>query len=91
LIRLACRFRGVGTTWPLREGDTVEAWTGLRLVAEIPAELLIELIAHHLRGIALQDEFRVTVTPARKPLAPIVEAKQAARAAVRRSRRKLNA
>ena len=88
MLVLACRFRGVGTTWPLRPGDSVEVWRDHRMIGEVPAELLIELLSYHFRGLQLQEEFRGAVVPARKPLAPSLQEKQLERSEARRTRRK---
>jgi hypothetical protein len=74
--------------WPLTEGDTVEVWTDNRMIGEVTGTLVIEVIAYHLRGAQLQQEFDTSLVPPRKPLAPAVQGKQLERAAARRSRRK---
>ena len=68
MIELVIRFRSVGTSWPLRVGDTLEIREdGQRL--EIKGELVLEIITHYFRAIELQQHM-VNGTLPRKPLAP---------------------
>lgn len=86
MIALWCRFRSQGMQWPLRPGDTVEVRRDGVSVGELPAEFVIDLIAHHLYGLRLQEQFRdgVRAETARKPLTPVPLEVQAARRAKRR-------
>lgn len=86
VIRLICRFRRSGMSWPLTEGDTIEVWADNRMIGELPAQLVVEVLAYHLRGAQLQAEFDLSLVPPRKPLAPAILAKQLERAAERRKR-----
>lgn len=86
VIRLVCRFRRSGMSWPLTEGDTVEVWAENRMIGELPAQLVVEVLAYHLRGAQIQAEFDLSMVPPRKPLAPTVVAKQLERAKARRRR-----
>lgn len=90
-IAVRIRFRSQGSSWPLREGDVLEIRQDLDEIAEIPAEVVLELLGHHLRAIELQRVMMLFVksppTP-RKPLTPEMIALQQKRAAERRSRRR---
>ena len=86
MLRVICRFRRSGMSWPLTPGDTVELWVDHRMVGEMDSELVIEVLAYHLRGAQLQQEFDLSLVPARKPLAPAIEGQRLERAKARRSR-----
>lgn len=90
-ITVRIRFRSQGTSWPLREGDVLEIRHDLDEIAELPAEVVLELLGHHLRGLELQRLIATFVAPPptpRKPLAPAVREAQQHRAAARRSRKR---
>lgn len=46
-----------GWQWPLREGDLVKVYQAEGMI-EIPARLILDLIAHYLTGIRLQAAMR---------------------------------
>ena len=86
MLHVICRFRRSGMSWPLTPGDTVELWVENRMIGAMDGELVIEVLAYHLRGAQLQHEFDLSLVPARKPLAPAIEGKQLERAKARRRR-----
>jgi hypothetical protein len=65
----------------------VEVWLGQRMVAEMSADLLLELVGLHLSTIQLQQRLGVGMVVGRKPLAPAIQREHMARATERRSRR----
>ena len=86
LLYLKCFFQGVGTSYLLRDGDRVEVWVDQRMIGDCPADLVLDIIGHHFRGLQLIQEIALAAVPPRPPLAPAVQAKQLARAAQRRTR-----
>ena len=94
MIELVCFFRSQGVQWPLRRGDTVRIRRGHDDLGELPADLVIELVAYHLYGLQLQVRMRdgVLIEPPRKPPAlmsrgPIPLDVQEARRVRRRGKR----
>ena len=87
MLRVIFRFRRSGMSWPLTEGDTVELWVANHMIGQLSGELVVELLAHHLRDAQLRAELDLSLIPPRKPLSPAIQARQLARAEERRKRR----
>ena len=60
-------FRRVGIQLPLRPGDIVSVRRGVNVIGEVPAELVIHLVAHHFHLAEIQDRIQVS----RRPSAPL--------------------
>lgn len=71
-LALTVAFRRSGWQWPLGTGDVLRVWTAENgQPVEIPADLLMDLIRHHLAGVALQARMAAQATPASaKPMLP---------------------
>lgn len=54
MVSLVGVYRG-GWRWPLRR---LEVWRAHELLADIPEDLLIQLVLHHLNGVALERAMR---------------------------------
>ena len=59
-----------------------------RMLVDAPADLVLEIVSHHFRGLQLTEELRMVSVPPRKPLAPAIQGKQLERGEARRTRRK---
>ena len=75
-----------GTARPLTHGDVLQLWDGIRMVAEFPTTLVLDLLAGLVANIEMQDRVRETMPAKRKPLAVAPQKTQATRRAARKSR-----
>src|SRR5687768_2981567 len=67
MLALSVAFRR-GLQWPFREGDTLRVYhPDGTLVAELPARFLLDLVHHHLTGLALQTRWADHLGPAPAP------------------------
>ena len=86
MIECVIWFRSQGCSWPLRAGDRVELRDGDERL-EIPAELVLEIIAHYVHQIELQRHMSNGTAPNHPPPRSIPDLLEQRRLA-RRSRRR---
>ncbi len=67
-------------------GESLELWDGVRLVAEFPTTLILDLLAGLMANIEMTDRVRQTMPAKRKPLAVVTPEKQQERHTTRRKR-----
>lgn len=75
-----------GTRRPLAYGETLELWNGVRLMAEFPTTLILDLLAGLVANVEMTDRVRQTMPAKRKPLSPALQARNSARSELRRKR-----
>lgn len=75
-----------GTRRPVAHGESFELWDGLRLVAEFPTTLILDLLAGLIANIEMSDRVRATMPAKHKPLAVVTPEQQAERRLTRRKR-----
>jgi CheY-like chemotaxis protein len=76
-----------GTRRPVSYGDAFELWDGVRMVAEFPMTLLMDVLMGHVAGIELADRVRTRMPPRRTPLTPAESRRREARRLARKTRR----
>jgi hypothetical protein len=75
-----------GTRRPVAHGEAFELWDGVRLVAEFPTTLILDLLAGLIANLEMSDRVRQTMPAKRKPLAIVTPEKQTERQNARRKR-----
>lgn len=64
VLSLTVNYVQRGFRWPFRAGEFLEVWTqDHRLIAEIPAELVLTMVVHHLAAADLVTAVAETLVP----------------------------
>lgn len=69
-------FSRIGWRWPVCDTDSLEVWSGVTLVSELPGWLVRAEVTHVLSGVALQGALadRVARQALRRPPARLLPA-----------------
>lgn len=69
-LTLTVVFRRSGWRWPLGSGDHLQVWDQDWLVAELPAEFVLDVLRHHLAALGLQRALGHHLAGRPKPMLP---------------------